>query len=866
MEDGIMKKSLFIAAALLALAACSREMDVNIPAGDMTITARTEASADTKTMVEGQTHVYWEPGDEIIVFAGGKSGKFTTSLTTSAASATFNGTLGEDAWTEGMDLWAVYPYSKDAVYSDGIITTVLPSEQVARAGSFGKDMNLAIAHSTTSDLQFLNVGGGIRFSLSQDGITEVVLEGLKKETLAGKVKVGFQDGKPVIQEVTEGKTSITITPPDGEAFKKNAWYYIVAIPGAMEDGFTFHFKKACDPSLVIPSSVYPKTVTIKRGIYGLLTYVDKGMNQTVSDEAITFQDPLVKSIVVKYFDTNNNGELSYHEAAVVLSFLVDEAETRADDGEVNIFAGTDITSFDEMVYFTGLTRIEAGAFAGCTELPSITIPENIESIGDNAFNGCTGLKSITINAVTPPIIGADVFANTGDCPIFVPEDAVEQYITAWGEYEPRIQTMHYPEPEAVDLGLSVKWASFNLGATSPEDYGDYYAWGETATKDRYDWETYTWCMGTNQTLTKYCDNASYGYNGFTDGKADLDPEDDAACVILGDKWRMPTKAEQDELRKCTWIWTSVNGVSGYEVIGPSRNSIFLPAAGLRDGTELVRVGIGGHYWSSSLFFPGYPEEGYQDYPDDASLLNLDSMTKYWFRDDRCYGFTVRPVYGDPKPDTPDPETPAPDAVDLGLPSGLKWASFNLGASKPEGYGDYYAWGETEPYYSSLDPLTWNDGKEAGYLWESYIWCMGTSDTMTKYCSDSEYGYNGLTDTKTILDPEDDAAERALRGNWHMPTDDEFAELLKNCTWEWTTTNGVDGQKVTGPNGNSIFLPAAGYLRDTSFKYADIHGYYWSSSLCTNRSNRAWSVGFSSSGVSRSRNDRCDGMLIRPVTY
>ena len=111
----------------------------------------------------------------------------------------------------------------------------------------------------------------------------------------------------------------------------------------------------------------------------------------------------------------------------------------------------------------------------------------------------------------------------------------------------------------------------------------------------------------------------------------------------------------------------------------------------------------------------------------------------------------------------------PVAVDLGL--SVKWAWFNLGASLPEEYGDYYAWGETEPYYSSLDPLTWKDGKEAGYYWLSYKWCMGSGDTMTKYCTESTYtyGYNGFTDGKTVLNLEDDAAHVNLGGKWRMPT-------------------------------------------------------------------------------------------------
>ena len=101
------------------------------------------------------------------------------------------------------------------------------------------------------------------------------------------------------------------------------------------------------------------------------------------------------------------------------------------------------------------------------------------------------------------------------------------------------------EPEAIDLGLpsGLKWASFNLGASKPEEYGDYFAWGETTPKDEYNWDTYAWCMGASNTITKYCTKSNYGYNRFTDGKTVLDQEDDAAHVNLGGNWRMPTDAE-----------------------------------------------------------------------------------------------------------------------------------------------------------------------------------------------------------------------------------------------------------------------------------------------------------------------------------
>ena len=930
-----MKKSLFFAAALLALAACTREMAFDTSEGGMTLVAKMEGSAATRTVVEGGSHIFWEPGDEIAVFAEGESGKFTADLSATTATATFKGTLGKNDWTEGMDLWALYPYSNKAVFDGETITTVLPDKQVGRAGSFGKGMNPAIARSTSSTLQFYNIGGGLRFTLSQDGITEVVFEGLNGETLAGKVKVGFQDGKPAILDVTEGKTSITVTPPEGRTFRKDAWYYIVAIPGALENGFTFHFSKASDPSLVMPSSTYPKPVTIKRGIFGMLTYVDQGMNQTISDDIIAFEDPLVKSIVVKHFDTNGDGELSCHEAAVVLSFLVDETDTRATDGMVSIFAGTGITTFDELVYFTGLTRIEDGAFAGCTELTSIVIPETVEYIGADAFNGCTGLTSITLLSETPPAIGTDAFANTGDCPILVPEGAVYAYVAVWREYGYRIQPNEYPEPEVVDLGLpsGVKWASFNLGATKPEEYGDYFAWGETepyysnldpltwkeGKENGYYWLSYKWCQASTQKMNKYCLDPSVGYNGFADGKTVLDPEDDAASINLGGNWRMPTDAEWTELTEnCTWTWTTRNGVNGRLVTGSNGKSIFLPVAGMRSGVYLYAAGTLGIYWSSSL------------YESDAHsarqiACNSDGFERGY--SSRYYGYAVRPVYGDRIPvesvsleqselelyagktaylrATVLPEnahdisilwsssdesvatvyyngivmavapgtatvtvttldggktasctvtvlpvqgTPDLEAIDLGL--SVKWASFNLGATKPEEFGDYYAWGETEP--------------KDDYSWSSYKWCMGSNDSMIKYSTVSSLGHNGFTDGKTVLDPEDDAASVNLGGDWRMPTYAEWVELLDNCTWTWVTQNGVNGRLVTGNNGNSIFLPAAGSWNNAKLYDAGFWGNYMSSSLYELISNRAKGVSFYSDGIMRSSNERYYGECVRPV--
>ena len=402
-------------------------------------------------------------------------------------------------------------------------------------------------------------------------------------------------------------------------------------------------------------------------------------------------------------------------------------------------------------------------------------------------------------------------------------------------------------PDAVDLGLSVKWASFNLGATTPEGYGNYYSWGETIPKQTYTWNSYKWCNGSDRSLTKYNSDSSCG---IVDNKTILEPEDDAAHVYLGGNWRMPTKAEQDELRNnCDWTWVSINGVNGYKVSSRiNDNSIFLPANSAYGVNGISDIGVNGDYWSSNT----WPERPYDAYDMDfTSEFHCGNGGRY-------EGRGIRAVYDDS-----NASVPVPEKVDLGL--SVKWASFNLGATKPEDPGDYYAWGETEPYYSSQEPLTWKEGKEAGYSWSSYKWCMGSAYELTKYCTNSYYGHNGFTDGKTVLGPEDDAAYAALGEKWRMPTDEEWTELREKCSWEWTSVNGISGRKVTGPNGQSIFLPAAGLRNGTSLSYAGSDGLYWSSSLNTSDSGGAWGVYFHSGGVGRGCDGRYDGRSVRPVS-
>ena len=191
----------------------------------------------------------------------------------------------------------------------------------------------------------------------------------------------------------------------------------------------------------------------------------------------------------------------------------------------------------------------------------------------------------------------------------------------------------HKDHEYVDIGLSVNWATCNVGATAPEESGDYFAWGEVEQKDYYYWDTYKWEDedAPYVFLTKYNTSSS---NGTVDNKTQLDLSDDAARANWGGSWRMPTDEEIEELLElCTWTWTTQNGVNGYKVTSKSNsNSIFLPAAGLRENSSLYRAGSRGYYWSSSL-----------DTETPGEAYYLDFQPDYLLWEERYCGLSVRPV-------------------------------------------------------------------------------------------------------------------------------------------------------------------------------------------------------------------------------
>lgn len=392
--------------------------------------------------------------------------------------------------------------------------------------------------------------------------------------------------------------------------------------------------------------------------------------------------------------------------------------------------------------------------------------------------------------------------------------------------------------EAVDLGLpsGTLWATCNVGASSPEEYGGYYAWGETEEKEDYDLDTYKYYLGDLDG-----DGDNFDSNEYVDiGSNISDTQYDVAHMKWGGSWRMPTRDEIKELvNHCTWKWTTYNNINGQLVTGPNSNSIFLPAAGYRDGTDSYGSGSGG-YWSAT---------SYESYGDGANGLYFSSSGSAWDYWGSDLGRTVRPVKTGEKPSVDIPSenenVAIAEAIDLGL--SVKWASHNVGATSPEGYGGYYAWGETE--------------EKKVYDWSTYKWCNGSNSTLTKYCIDNKYG---TVDNKTVLELSDDVAHVKWGGDWRMPTYSEFTELFNRCTWKWTTYNGIKGQMVTGPNGKSIFLPASGTRMGENLDNRGKYGDYWTVTPNEEYNYSVHALDFFDTHKDFRNGGRCFGFTVRPV--
>lgn len=360
----------------------------------------------------------------------------------------------------------------------------------------------------------------------------------------------------------------------------------------------------------------------------------------------------------------------------------------------------------------------------------------------------------------------------------------------------------------VDLGLPSGnlWATCNLGASTPEQYGDYYAWGEVEPKQKYTSLNHKWYKegAPSQGYTKYNNE---------DGKLTLEDEDDAVIQKLGNGWRTPTLADFRELtnQKLTTIKkTTLNGVAGYQITSKKNGkSIFIPFAGFkRDKPQTREISADEEV---AVCMTNLRRIDYMVYNAWSFAFQNDRIGRYGKL--RTDGISIRPVKG--------PGVPVPNnCVDLGLDSGLLWAKCNMGTTDPTQPGDYYAWGETstkKKYYSD----NYKHFKIKEYL------------NILKY---------NEKDGKEVLELEDDAANAYLGVGYRIPTKEDWEELLEDCEWEAVTTTlpeivdpsqkkVIARWKVTGPNGNSIVLPTtSGFKADGWGVQPDYDIYYTTANL------------------------------------
>lgn len=401
------------------------------------------------------------------------------------------------------------------------------------------------------------------------------------------------------------------------------------------------------------------------------------------------------------------------------------------------------------------------------------------------------------------------------------------------------------EHEYVDLGLSVKWATCDLGAPYPGAVGDYYAWGHLEPGQLYNWSDYRFygsgSTDEDVTFTKYLVD---GYKTIN-----LDLEDDAAHAAWGGHWRMPTIEEWYELiENCSIVEEN----DGYRMTSN--------VSGYTDNSILIFGGSWSAYWSSTL-------SSFDDKLAQFYYVNQN----YCSNTSRIYDLLIRPVY-DESIGNPEPGGDSMPKVAMCEVNGrtLYVAEMNLGATAPEDPGKYYAWGETTGYTAADDHIF-------GYQFYAFT-ANDTYELFSKYVYASEpqyWGGEGDPDNLSRLQAEDDAASAALGSAWHMPQADEMWALMEQCDWEWDATR--KGFVLTGRydySGNSVFLPAGGIcfgmINQDIYELGESINYL-SSELCTPSqwhygSNYINCISDYNGSPSFSSVSRYAGMNVRAVRY
>jgi uncharacterized protein (TIGR02145 family) len=799
-----------------------------------------QPSEETRVYVNEDLHLRWTEDDRVSIFNQNTYNQQYMFLGETGDNAGgFNEVSGASFVSGNVisHIVSVYPYQEGTkITEDEVITLTLPAEQSYAESSFGLGANTMVSVTENNLLKYKNVGGYLVVKLYGEGVSvsSITLKGNNGEKLAGKGSVRMPlDGVPSVEMANDATTEITLTCPTpvqlGATAEESTEFWFVVPPVTFEKGFTIVAKTTRGPSVRSTN----KSLTIERNNLSRMASFEVDYSQpnnvlyyTSTDGQvivptstwffgvnIVFNDYIAGTgIIVFDGDITRIGDYSFRSCSTLLGITVPSCVT-----SIGTYAFQGCSSLSGVSLLNGLISIEERAFCDCTSLSYISLPSTLTSIGDSAFSGCNSLRFLTTPASLTSI-GSFAFSDCENLKYVTLSEGLSVIGDSAFSYCSNINNITLPNSLTSIGSCAFYWCKGLESILIPDSVTSI---GSSA---------FAICTSLSSvTLSK--------------GLTTIDESVFYYCTALSDI-TIPdsvTSIGNYAFEYCCYGLTEITIPESVTSIGESafNNCSYLaimfvlpqtpPAGGARmlDASD-----------NCTIFVPAGSVDAYKSAP-------------YW----SDYSDRIRAI------DAPEE---VDGAVDMGL--SVKWASSNLGASKPEEYGDYYAWGETETHYYSLDPLVWKEGnKEVGYGWENYKWCMGETSTLTKYCYDSSCGYNGFTDDKTVLDLEDDAANVNLGGHWRIPTDAEWNELIENSACTWTQNNGVSGMKITSKkNANSIFLPASGSFNYDYHYNPGINGFYWTSSLRENYAHFAWGVQLSNNVIRITDFLRHEGLAVRPV--
>ena len=823
----------------------------------------------TKTVLNSEGKVLWTPADEIAIMSGDEKAKFTSTNDENVRSATFRGPISfiiGEANEDNPDsyIYGLYPYDEDAILSGGIITTELPSVQTGYAGSFADNLAVAVAKANSFTLPFKNAYSGINFQFSEEGYESVTLSSNNGELISGAITVSFgTDGIPVTS-VVSGSSSVTLTAPEGGTFETGKKYYIICAPVTMSEGFTLTAHKSTGNAVFRVNSSFSFNRNEFKSISGYLneratfesSYVDLGLSVMWATCNLGATSPEEYGDYYAWGETEPYYEDGYAQSSNPVWKAGKESGYTWDSYQWSNGSYNNLTKYnnssnrgqiDNNFYLDMDDDAANQRYGSYWRIPT---DEEWTELYSNCIKTWSSLNGVEGYRFESRINGNSIFLPAGGLRSSTSLSNVGTGGNYWSSsmftipsyayfYSFSLTSYQYYDYTDRNRGLNIRpvygeiipVSSITLNQTNITiTTGEYTYISITMLPDNATYKSVVWTSSNPDVVVAFSSRT---------GKAKISGRSPGTAVLT---------AYSEDMARC---------LATYEVtvthsITLNKSSIAISKGNMQQLVATIEPASATSVtWNSS----------------DPSVATVDSEGKVTAIGCGSAQITATNVDGVTATCTVEvvPST-VDEYVDLG---GVLWATCNLGATSPEEYGDYYAWGEVV----TKNSYTWNS-----YIWGRYI--DPTDDTsyyLTKYNSDSSLG---TVDNKTELDPEDDVAHVKLGGYWHIPTNDEWLDLLNACTWTWIEDyngTGVSGVLGRGNNFNDrcIFLPAAGFMDGSeAYNYGEqAVQCYWSSSLNTidglGDENTTVFVPFFSRGIyspyfDMYLNYRYQGLVVRPV--